>query len=81
MSASNDRQSVDDVDDRECTAIERARQLSDELQVSVTAAVNAAVCGAAGCRETDDLLKIVTDSRQRVLCEQHALDWLSEVVA
>lgn len=76
MSASSDRQSVDDVDDRECTAIERARQLSDELQVSVTAAVNAAVCGAAGCRETDDLLKLIVDGSQRVLCEDHARDFL-----
>ena len=75
MSASTDRQSVDD-DERECTTIERAQQLSDELQVSVTAAVDAAVCGAAGCRETGDLLKLIVDGSQRDLCEDHARDFL-----
>lgn len=60
---------------------EHARRESTESEVSITSAGDAACCGAAGCTTTDELLQIVVEGTQRVLCERHARAWISEVVA
>ena len=39
-------------------------------------AVEAAVCGALGCRETDGLLSVRTEEGERVLCAEHAAGWM-----
>lgn len=50
----------------------------DELPPRLEFAPDAAVCGALGCRERDDLLRVQDEGgRRRVLCPEHARGWLS----
>jgi len=45
-----------------------------QLEIS-TFALDAECCGALGCRQTDDLLKVRKDGSTRVLCRVHAERW------
>lgn len=48
-------------------------------QVEVSAAENAVVCGALGCREDSELLEVIIQQvGKRVLCTQHAIDFVAK---
>jgi hypothetical protein len=38
-------------------------------------AVDAAVCGALGCVESDGLVRVTLNGKTRVLCVAHAREW------
>lgn len=52
-----------------------------KCRVTITPAPDSAVCGAAGCKETELLALIEPDGREdvRTLCPRHRVEYLREV--
>lgn len=52
------------------------RQSETERRLSVeSVSVDADCCGALGCVESEELVKVKKNGKERVLCEDHGQEW------
>jgi hypothetical protein len=54
---------------------------SNALDVEVSLAPNAAVCGSLGCRKGGKFARVTVGAKTRVLCPQHAVEFVEREAA